>query len=291
MLTFAASRATLVLSRIKFGGKTFMTKRSDGPDIPTQLFNASGRRNDHANLAADIAPDIAVVFLPGFATLPLLVPPGVVGAACKAEGVDFVRYNHPHMLTNRAALRFNTMVGESISVCAALPHRHLILAATSFGAGELRFVTEEMEHLQPDRIRGIFSWMSVTPEALVDLFQRQEGWTAFNQPGHKGRLRVDSPSLADPLFLSHAQCQGISLHAHMTSAPYISGPAHFIYGEQDKVGPARFTHELARKMGIPATQLEITGVPSTNRLDPSQIQAGLQKLIRRVKQNLEIPTA
>ncbi len=228
--------AIQIFARLRYGGQLGGVCLNDRT-IPTQMFNTAAGKDPTGK---------AIVFLPGFGSVPQLVSPGALRAAGTTCKADFVRFTHPDLLNNPGRLTYPRMIEDAAAVISSLPHDHVVLAASSFGAGMMRFVADRVNRQMPDKVTGLLGWSAVPPEALRDLFTRQAEYQHF-QMGKFDKLEVRPPTLERPFFISQTQATEIRALCNAQTAPF-EGRCLLLCGKDDPVGVPHYSEELARQI-------------------------------------------
>lgn len=237
--------------------------------VPVQSFNALGRRN---------FSDTAVVFLPGFDSIPITVSPGVIGAAAANYGADFVRFYHPDLLNDPSKMTYGRLVKDAVAVVESLPHDKVILTGASFGAGMMPLVADKVNADRPGKVAGMFGWCSVPPAALLDLFKRQDGWIDI-VAGCSDVLKVVSPTMSKPFFMSQAQ-----LHSVRKAALYadhlkpFEGQAMLYTGEKDPVGLVEYSRLMLQQMKVNPVIVTIFHKHG-HKMPPEKIRRGVEQVL------------
>jgi pimeloyl-ACP methyl ester carboxylesterase len=252
-------------ARKRFGGQTAEVKLADRA-IPTQSFNT----------AAPGGAKAAIVFLPGFGSVPQLAAPGELGAAARELNLDFVRFTHPDLLSNPARLTYPRMIEDAAAVIQQLPHKKVVLAASSFGAGMMRFVADRVNERQPGKVAGMFGWAPVTTEALTELFAAQSGWAAFAN-GETNKLQVRSPTMPKPFTMSRAQADSVLALNGQPTAPF-RGVALLYAGTDDPVGRTEFSVMAASQINETKPPL-VRILDCGHRLPPGKIKRGVTSVV------------
>lgn len=273
-MTSAKALGIRLYSQLRFGGEG-QSIRLEDRTLVTQSFNAMGK---------GLKSDVAVVLLPGFTSIPNIVPPGVVGQVARERGADFVRFFHPDLLDNRSNVTYDRMIDDAVSLVDCLPHQKVVLAGSSFGAGMMPLVRNAIEARSPRKVAGMFGWMSVPPAALLDLFRQQKGWDDINN-GKAETLTVHTPTMPKPFVMSQQQLKSVADSAHMAEmgvqiAGPFNGPALFLTGSQDPVGRPQYTRQMGRQLGSTNYKHEV--LECGHRIRPEQIARGLQQVLRQV---------
>lgn len=230
--------AVQIFARLRYGGQLGGVRLKDRT-VPTQRFNAAAGKDQTGK---------AIVFLPGFSSIPQLVSPGALRAAGKVCKADFIRFTHPDLLNDPGRVTYSRMIEDAVAVVNSLPHDHVVLAASSFGAGMMRFVADRVNRETPDKVTGLLGWSAVPPEALKDLFTRQAEYYHF-QMGKFDKLEVRPPTLERPFFISQAQFSEIRALCNAQTAPF-EGRCLLLCGKDDPVGAPHYSEELARQISF-----------------------------------------
>ncbi len=223
------------------------------------------------------------VFLPGFG-IPLMAGPGVLREVAADYGATFERFYHPDIITPEKLL-YPNMVQEACSVVKR-DNRPVILIGSSFGGGMAHLVAA-----QCDSVVGVFAFLAVTPDALVTLSKRQEGWRAFE--AHDSDTLILRPeTLSHPFPLSHKQYNSIT---HFASNDYPTSPlardipVSYLMGAQDPVGtPSSLDRVFNGLKGAPARSTVTREILPTGHKMP---EAALRKGLHRVCQAAQLKLA
>ena len=230
--------AIQIFARLRYGGQLGGVRLNDRT-VPTQRFNAAAEKGPVGK---------AIVFLPGFGSVPQLVSPGALRAAGETCEADFIRFTHPDLLTTPGRVTYSRMIEDAVAVVNSLPHDHVVLAASSFGAGMMRFVADRVNRETPDKVTGLLGWLAVPPEALRDLFTRQAEYHQF-QMGRFDKLEVRPPTLERPFFISQALASEIRALCNAQTTPF-EGRCLLLCGKDDPVGAPHYSEELARQISF-----------------------------------------
>lgn len=239
--------------------------------VPTQSFNYLG---------SGYHSDLAIVFIPGFASVPNAAAPGVISDAATDMQADFVRFYHPDLVDNPQRVTYDRMVADASHVVRSLPQRRVLLAGSSFGAGMMPLVASDVNDRQPGKVVGMFGWMSVPPAALLDLFKQQKGW-ADMQAGSSDQLKVVSPTMPKPFFMNRQQLESVERFAALAGHLHkFEGKAVFFSGAEDPVGKPQYTNQMLKQMHALAGQHEVLGVG--HKIPPQEIERGLKAAVKAI---------
>lgn len=240
---------------------------------PTQVFNAHGRRQQGET-------SVGIVYVPGFASVPTLQSPGLLGQVARQHGCDFVRFHFPELLDDPSGLSYAGMIRRTTDVVLEMPHRQVVVVASSFGAGLIPWVVKGVQKQYPDKIAGVFGWAAMPPAAVWDLVNAQPGMDDFSPTNP---LVVRAPTLPRPFRMTQSQYYGL--------VPYLDFPPRvklaaddrvsLLLGTADPVATEKHTLALARALmpGDSAYTLYKGG----HRPPEQLIRTELSGLIQRVQ--------
>ncbi len=242
----------------------------DPARITTQVFNTQATRRPASTV---------LLFVPGFASVPTMVDPGVLKQQATHLGWDFARFYHPELVKQPSRLTYSSMLADIETVARALPHQRIILAGSSFGAGMMPHAAQAINHAQPGRVAAMFGWMTVTPKALLDLFEQQPGYLEF-LARKTSALIVHSPTMKKPFPMTHNQYESVRRLAETKLEPF-DGPVLYLAGGRDPVGQPRYTFELVAQLTDKPGCAQVRN--DLGHVCPAQtIKAGLAELWRRL---------
>lgn len=262
-------KAAIDLYSRRWGGEQITVDTGlQGSGIPTQVFNAQAHKRQS---------DTVMLFLPGFASLPNRMNPGVLLKTAQELGWDFARFYHPDMILNPQRLNYGNMIHEAAQVASALPQRRIVLAGSSFGAGMMPFVADRVNEEQLGRVSGMFGWSAVTPKALMALFDRQDDEEqARFHAGQSKALEVVTPTLPKPFHVSKQQYDSVAEYAKDGMLVGVSCPSFWITGDADPVGKPQYTRDLHRQM--PKACVVMETVEAGHRMKPELIRRGVRMI-------------
>ncbi len=270
---------TLVQIALHFYARTQCDRFGFVEGTPTQVFNAHGRKQKGP------AP-IGIVYVPGFASIPFLKPPGVLGKVAWEQGCDLVRFYHPEMLADPSQLSYSSMINQTADVIKAMPNRQVVIVASSFGAGLVPWAIKQVRQRDPDKIAGVFGWAAMTPKAVWDLINAQPD---IDQLSPTRPLVVNAPTLPRPFTMTYGQYMGLSPYLDLPSNCRLEhdDDVRLLLGDQDPVAGEKQTLKLAEKLmpGEPAC------VPYKGGHRPPEdlIRQELSALIQRVQARTSRP--
>jgi len=209
-----------------------LVARMHGGRPVTNQFWSQGITTQTFNKSAVVPADTALVFVPGFASVPTLAAPGVLKEAAHAQGWDFIRFYHPQLACAPDRLTYSNMATEAVQVIADAPQPNIVLVASSFGAGLLPKILDEVDEHCPGKVAGVLACNPVGASTLMDLFKRQPGYDEFLAAPH-ARLKVSSPTLPAPFVMSRAQHDSVDRALDYRLDQPFTGPVHVMIGAQD----------------------------------------------------------
>lgn len=215
---------------------------TESGDVPTQVFNALGRRQ------AEAAP-VAIVWVPGFASPALAEDPGPLWEVARADGCDLVRFCHPDLLHPRPTQTYAALVQEAATVITNLPNPHVVLAASSFGAGMTPHIVRQVEESMPGRILGVLGWGAALPETLIGLAQQQPGWEAF-QRGDAAHVSIQTSLFRQAYTMTRCQFDDLARANTLPPDARIPGPVHFIHGFRDEIAPPAHSERVGQALSV-----------------------------------------
>lgn len=259
-----------VFSRVCFGGQ-FVRHDLGDRKVTAQVFNV---------LSKGRSSSTAVVFVPGFNSIPNLQPPGVIGATAGEHGCDFARFYHPDLVSSPARTTYDRLLADAERVISGLPHEKIVLAGSSFGGGMLPLLADSINGKTPGRVAGLFGWMSVPPVALLDLIRRQDHYEDI-LTGEAATLPVHSPSLSQPLHLTLRQVVSVTAADILSSVqrPF-SGVALLYSGKDDPVGKPPYSDAMIAQLQTKKAQHKI--LDAGHKIKPELIARGLHQVLEQV---------
>lgn len=209
-------------------------------EVLTQVFNALGQRQAEA-------ASIAIVWVPGFASPALAEDPGPLWEVARAEGCDLVRFCHPDLLHTRPTKTYAALVQEAATVITNLPNPHVILAASSFGAGMTPHIVHRVEKSTPGGFLGVLGWGTALPETLIGLAQQPPDWRAF-QRGDTAHVSIQTSLFRQAYTMTRHQFDDLACANTLPPNCRIRGPVHFIHGSRDEIAPPAHSERVASSL-------------------------------------------